>query len=50
MRRLLLALFALPLLVGLSGCGDTWEGVKEDTSENLERSGEALEDAGEEVD
>ena len=41
------------MLVGvgaaLSACGDTWRGLKEDTSDNLERSGEAMEDAGEAV-
>jgi hypothetical protein len=42
---LLVALFA----AGLSGCGDTWSGLKKDTGENLEAVGEAVEKAGEKV-
>ena len=33
----------------LAACGDTWRGLKQDTGENLEKSGEAMEDAGEAV-
>ncbi len=47
-RRLFLAL----LLVApafLAGCGDTWRGLKKDTGENLEKTGRAIEKAGEKV-
>lgn len=50
MPRLLATLLILPVFLGLAACGDTWDGVREDTSENLESTGEALEDAGDEVD
>jgi predicted small secreted protein len=46
----MLSLFVLALLtVTLAACGDTWEGLKQDTGENLEATGEAIEDAGEAV-
>lgn len=42
------ALF-VALALTLAACGDTWRGVKEDTGENLQRSGQAIERAGEKV-
>lgn len=49
-RVLLLNLMALGVLtVSLAACGDTWEGVKTDTGDNLEATGEAVEDAGKAV-
>ncbi len=49
-RTVFLNFLALGLLaVSLAACGDTWEGVKQDTGENLEATGDALEDAGEAV-
>ena len=50
-RLLALQLLALGLMtVTLAACGDTWEGMRQDTSDNLEATGEAMEDAGEAVD
>ena len=50
-RRLLLALAAIFLATStLTACGDTWRGLKEDTSDNMKSTGETLEDAGDEVD
>jgi predicted small secreted protein len=47
---MLVNLFVLALLtVTLAACGDTWEGLKQDTGDNLEATGDALEDAGEAV-
>ncbi len=46
-RLLLVAAMLVGVGAALSACGDTWRGLKEDTGENLERSGEAAEDAGE---
>lgn len=44
-RRLLAAAALLaPLL--LAACGDTWRGLKKDTGENLEKTGQAIEKAG----
>ena len=49
-RSIFLNLFMLTLLaVSVAACGDTWEGVKQDTGDNLEATGEALEDAGDAV-
>lgn len=50
LHRTFLQLLALGLLTfTLAACGDTWSGVKKDTGDNLEATGEALEDAGEAV-
>jgi predicted small secreted protein len=47
---MVLNLFVIALIaVTLSACGDTWRGVKQDTSDNLQATGEAIEDAGEDV-
>jgi predicted small secreted protein len=35
--------------LALAGCGDTWQGVKKDTGENIEATGEAIEKAGEKI-
>lgn len=49
-RSLFLNLLVLGLVVvTLTACGDTWDGLKQDTGENLEATGEAVEDAGEAV-
>lgn len=42
-------LFVLALAGGLSACGDTWDGIKKDTGDNMEAAGETLNDAGEKV-
>jgi hypothetical protein len=43
------ALFGLALLTSVAACGDTWRGVKQDTGENLEKTGKTIEKAGEKV-
>lgn len=48
-RRILNSLMIAAFAVGLAACGDTWRGVKKDTGDNLEKSGEAIESAGEKV-
>lgn len=49
-RSTMLSLFVLALLtVTLAACGSTWQGLKQDTGENLEATGQAIEDAGEAV-
>ncbi len=48
-RYLTMTLFALSLATGLAACGDTWQGAKQDTSENLQATGQAIEKAGEKV-
>ncbi len=42
---------ALLLLFGamLAGCGSTWEGMKQDTGENLEAVGGGMESTGEDI-
>jgi predicted small secreted protein len=46
MMRILVAML---LLGALAGCGDTWQGLKKDTGENVEATGEAVEKAGEKI-
>jgi len=48
-RRLMISLFVLSFATGLAACGDTWQGVKKDTGDNLETTGKAIENAGEKV-
>ncbi len=48
-RRIIVSLFVLSLVSSLSACGDTWRGVKKDTGENMQKTGEAIERAGESV-
>lgn len=42
LKRMITLLFALGFVSALAACGDTWEGAKEDTSENLHRAGNAV--------
>ena len=49
LKPVVAALFALAMAGGLSSCGDTWEGVKKDTSDVTKATGEVIEDAGEKV-
>jgi hypothetical protein len=37
------------LALGLADCGDTWEGVKRDTGQNMEAVGETVDKTGEKV-
>ena len=48
-RRAILPALALTFAMSLAACGDTWRGAKQDTGENLEATGQALENAGENV-
>ena len=50
LRRLPLLLATLLLAAStLTACGDTWKGMKEDTSDNMKATGEAVENAGEKI-
>jgi len=49
LRRILAIFSVLALAVSISACGDTWRGVKKDTGDNLETTGEALEKGGENI-
>jgi predicted small secreted protein len=44
---------ALGLIVilglGLAACGDTWQGLKKDTGQNMETVGEGIDKSGEKV-
>jgi len=48
-RNLSGSLILLAFAASLSGCDDTWRGLKRDTGENLEKTGDALDRAGEKV-
>ena len=48
-RRLILSFVLLCFATTLASCGDTWNGVKKDTGENLEATGNAMHNAGEKV-
>jgi hypothetical protein len=49
-RGVRLAVLAASLLaLGPGACSRTWEGLKQDTGENLETTGEGLEKAGENI-
>jgi predicted small secreted protein len=48
-RRIIISLFLLSFVSALSACGDTWRGAKKDTGENMEKTGQAIERAGENV-
>lgn len=48
-RKIIVSLFILSLAGAVGACGDTWSGVKKDTGENLEKTGSAIERAGENV-
>lgn len=37
------------ILVGLAACGDTWQGVKQDTRDNVNTVGQGIEKAGEKI-
>ncbi len=43
----MLALSAFVFSASLVACENTWQGVKQDTGENLQKSGQSLERAGE---
>ena len=44
-RKLVAVTFAIAMTIGLSACGDTWEGLKSDVGDNAETVGEAVDDA-----
>jgi hypothetical protein len=47
LRQSLAILSVIAFAIGVAGCGSTWEGLKADTSKNLEKTGEAIDKAGE---
>jgi predicted small secreted protein len=40
---------AILIAIAVSGCGDTWSGLKKDTGENMQAAGEAIENAGKKI-
>ena len=45
-----LSILGLGLLgLGLAACGDTWEGLKRDTGQNMEAVGKTFDKTGEKV-
>ena len=49
MSKIRLTLLAMVAVIGLSACGDTWRGVKQDTRDNTEAVGRGVERAGEKI-
>lgn len=48
-RKLILSIFFMSFTMALSACGDTWRGAKQDTGENLQKTGSAIESTGEKI-
>lgn len=48
-RRLIISLCMLSFVSAVGGCSDTWHGVKKDTGDNMQTTGQAIDDAGEKV-
>ncbi|MCF8467171.1 MAG: hypothetical protein K9G33_07190 [Sneathiella sp.] len=48
-QRLIVAVALLSFATLSSGCSDTWQGVKEDTSKNLDKAGNVVVKAGEKL-
>lgn len=42
-------LMGVVLLGAMTGCGDTWKGIKKDTGDNMEAAGKAIEKTGEKI-
>lgn len=47
--RAILTVILLSASLMVSGCSDTWQGVKEDTSKNMNKAGDAVIKAGEKI-
>lgn len=47
--RIATALLALTVAATLAACGDTWRGAKQDTGENMNKAGSAIDRAGDRV-
>jgi predicted small secreted protein len=48
-RRLIISLCVLSFVSAVGACSDTWHGVKKDTGDNMQTTGQAIDDAGEKV-
>jgi predicted small secreted protein len=48
-KKLVLSILVLSLVGFVSGCGNTWRGVKEDTSKTMDSAGDAVVKAGEKL-
>ncbi len=49
LNRVLVMLVLLGALGLLTNCGSTWDGLKSDTSVNMQKSGKAISSAGEKI-
>ncbi len=47
--KLVLVALAAVLIFGVAACGQTWQGVKQDTRENTQAVGRGVERAGEKI-
>ena len=42
LRRIMVSLFLLSLVTSVAACSDTWQGAKQDTGDNLRKTGDAI--------
>lgn len=49
MSKAILTASLMSVALLLAGCGNTWQGVKEDTSRNLDKAGDTVIKAGEKM-
>jgi len=47
--RIATVLLALTVAATLAACGDTWRGAKKDTGENMSKTGQTIDRAGDRV-
>jgi predicted small secreted protein len=49
MRRILSLVFLTAFGLALAGCGDTWNGFKEDTGQNTAAAGKTIQNTGDKI-
>ena len=50
MRTILMLTLTALLGLSVAACGNTWEGLKKDTSQNTQATGHALQQGGKKID
>jgi predicted small secreted protein len=47
--RIIISAAMLSFALAVGACSDTWQGAKKDTGDNMQSTGQAIEDAGKKV-